>query len=166
MNDREMDYITSLEAFDQINDAFEELVDFFSRIYDLLYNEFYILEKEGVTNDEYFDYCMKRLKIYHKKIDRIVSRIGNINYKDFESYVELAAMEHNTMFGKKDIIVERICPMFNYSEDDEVYYDEDDEEYDKFKVKQDKEKVIFTGECKNSNFKDLIRYYFDLDTNY
>ena len=34
------------------------------------------------------------------------------------------------------------------------------------KVKQDKEKVIFTGECKNSNFKDLIRYYFDLDTNY
>lgn len=132
MNDREMDYITSLEAFDQINDAFEELVDFFSRIYDLLYNEFYILEKEGVTNDEYFDYCMKRLKIYHKKIDRIVSRIGNINYKDFESYVECAAVEHNTMFGKKDIIVERIGTMFNYSEDDESYYDEDDEEYDQF----------------------------------
>lgn len=33
------------------------------------------------------------------------------------------------------------------------------------KVKQDNDKIIFTGKSKN-NFKDTIRYYFDLDTNY
>lgn len=34
------------------------------------------------------------------------------------------------------------------------------------KVKKDKEKIIFTGECRNLNFKDFIRNYFDLNTNY
>ncbi len=34
------------------------------------------------------------------------------------------------------------------------------------KVKKDKEKIIFTGKCINSNFKEIIRNYFDLDTNY
>ena len=34
------------------------------------------------------------------------------------------------------------------------------------KVEKNIEKVIFTGKCKNLNFEELIRYYFDLDTNY
>lgn len=33
------------------------------------------------------------------------------------------------------------------------------------KVKQEENKVIFTGKCTN-NFKDTINYYFDLNTNY
>ena len=34
------------------------------------------------------------------------------------------------------------------------------------KVEQENNNFIFTGKCVNSNFEDLIRYYFDLDTNY
>ena len=35
------------------------------------------------------------------------------------------------------------------------------------KVKKESNKIIFTGTCNNSEeFKTLIRYYFDLDTNY
>ena len=34
------------------------------------------------------------------------------------------------------------------------------------KVKKENNKIIFTGNCKTKDFKSLIRYYFDLDTNY
>ncbi len=35
------------------------------------------------------------------------------------------------------------------------------------KVKKESNKIIFTGTCDNNeNFKSLVRYYFDLDTNY
>ena len=34
------------------------------------------------------------------------------------------------------------------------------------KVIQEEDKVIFTGKCINSDFKELINYYFDLNTNY
>ena len=129
MNDRKNEYITSMEAYEQINDAFESLVDFFSRIYDLLYHELYIFEKEGNRNTEYFDECLKRLKVYHKKIKRITDVIGTVNYKDFEAYVETAAYGLDTMPGKKEIIVERIGTMFQYnSEDNYPIYDEDEEE--------------------------------------
>ena len=34
------------------------------------------------------------------------------------------------------------------------------------KVKKENNKIIFAGNCKTKDFKSLIRYYFDLDTNY
>ena len=34
------------------------------------------------------------------------------------------------------------------------------------RVNKINEEIIFTGVCKDEDFKSLIRYYFDLDTNY
>lgn len=34
------------------------------------------------------------------------------------------------------------------------------------RVQKEGNNIIFTGSCRNENFKNLIRYYFDLDTNY
>ena len=34
------------------------------------------------------------------------------------------------------------------------------------KVKQNGDEIIFTGNCINTDFKELINYYFDLETNY
>lgn len=33
-------------------------------------------------------------------------------------------------------------------------------------VKKENNEIIFTGNCKDGNFEDIIRYYFDLNTNY
>lgn len=176
MNDWEKNYVTSLEAFDRINDAFESLIDLFSRIYDLLYGELYILEKEGARNTIYFDECLRKLKIYYKKIDRVRTIIGTVNYDDFSPLIEAASYDHDTTPGKREIIMERIESMFNsgsdfyreyYGDDDEdvIYYEGPDERFDDHILNFHIDFIIHTASL-TDRYPRLLKHRYELSMLY
>ncbi len=77
--------------------------------------------------------------------------------------MEKYILENQESFNLKHIFECGQCFRWN-KEDEETYIGVVKNAV--IKVKKENNKIIFTGSSKDENFESLIRYYFDLDTNY
>ena len=77
--------------------------------------------------------------------------------------MERYILENQESFNLKHIFECGQCFRWN-KEDEETYIGVVKNAV--IKVKKENNKIIFTGSSKDENFESLIRYYFDLDTNY
>ena len=74
-------YDEDLETIEKTNAAFEKLILYTSKIYDLTIDTMYNLERLRLQNSELFEQCLKLLNILRTKEQRILDNLG---YKPVE----------------------------------------------------------------------------------
>lgn len=120
--------ILTKEEFKKINTAFQKLVDYSSRIYDLTTKTMYELERARKQTTKKYKQCLNKLKILKQKETRILSNIGpNIDIEDFQNYIDSYIYNDIPDEIKREYVTKRIMNVVNEMTlvSDEFLTDED-----------------------------------------
>jgi len=122
-----LDYTMDIDSIEKLTAAIKNLIDYSDRIYDLTVEKMCELESLRLQNKKEYEECLKRLRIYRIKEQRILDNIdGNIYYINFEEHINSLTDQLVSDPNKNTAIKQRINYIFEKkAAENNEYYDEE-----------------------------------------